>query len=600
MVIKVANITKINGKDVRDSAAVHMASLATIEANTTATTAHEIGSYFWLNEILYETTTAIAVGDTIIVGTNCKEAILGEDVADLKSQMVQQSNTFNAFAYAIEYITQFASGTYKWYSLALPNGTVLVLKTLDGSAYTNNELLLYSGYAGTQLGTIYPKINGDTATYTVDKDNVTYIRTGATWPKATLVYKSVDGFDAETKIERLNARENESITNIKHLFEFDFGDINGSGQVTTSKRRMATPTIQHYDFDIIIPKRDSYTLCALFRYGDGAASSPYFVGPINANHDYIIRAGMYFRLLIYNPDDISVITGDRYDNPVYNAFRAFNRNYCESYVHSGDNKANYLYNRNVRSVCHRGASRTAPENTLPAFIEARRYGFEWVEADVARTHDGVYVLLHDATIDRTSNGTGNISDLDYDDIKDLDFGSWFSPDGGVTYPYTGVKIPRLDEFLQLCRKIGLKARLDLNHAFTHEQIADVCGIVVRNGMKDYTEYVGYNVSTLETVKANIPTATLVLLASTVDATAVSNALSLKTDKNTVNITSQTNDSTAIGLCAAAQVPLEYWTAGNVAQIEALDPYITVVTVEDSYSGQALVAGYILYKSVIQY
>lgn len=91
-----ANITKINGKDVKDSTAVHMASLATIEANTTATTAHEIGSYFWLNEILYETTTAIAVGDTIIVGTNCKEAILGDDVADLKSQLDEVSEVYSS------------------------------------------------------------------------------------------------------------------------------------------------------------------------------------------------------------------------------------------------------------------------------------------------------------------------------------------------------------------------------------------------------------------------------------------------------------------------------------------------------------------------
>lgn len=81
-----ANIIKINGKNVKDSTAARMASLAPVEASTTATAAHAVGDYFWLGGTLYEATVAIAIGDTITAGTNCKAAVLAADVTDLKSQ----------------------------------------------------------------------------------------------------------------------------------------------------------------------------------------------------------------------------------------------------------------------------------------------------------------------------------------------------------------------------------------------------------------------------------------------------------------------------------------------------------------------------------
>ena len=67
-----ANIIQINGKNVKDSTAARMASLAPVEASTTATAAHAAGALFWLDGTLYEATAAIAVGGTITVGTNCK------------------------------------------------------------------------------------------------------------------------------------------------------------------------------------------------------------------------------------------------------------------------------------------------------------------------------------------------------------------------------------------------------------------------------------------------------------------------------------------------------------------------------------------------
>ena len=97
------------------------------------------------------------------------------------------------------------------------------------------------------------------------------------------------------------------------------------------------------------------------------------------------------------------------------------------------------YDLNVKAINHRGYSYESPENTIPAYIMSKDKGFTYVEGDVAFTKDNVAVLLHDNTIDRTSNGSGKITDFYYQELLQYDFGSWFSSE------YEGVKIPTFKE-----------------------------------------------------------------------------------------------------------------------------------------------------------
>ncbi|MCK7612114.1 glycerophosphodiester phosphodiesterase [Roseibium sediminicola] len=96
-------------------------------------------------------------------------------------------------------------------------------------------------------------------------------------------------------------------------------------------------------------------------------------------------------------------------------------------------------------VCHRGASLLAPENTLASLEKAIELGAGVVELDVRPSRDGVLYVMHDATVDRTTNGTGRISDLLSDDIDLLDAGAWFGPE------FEGERVPRLDRFLDVCK-----------------------------------------------------------------------------------------------------------------------------------------------------
>ena len=79
----------------------------------------------------------------------------------------------------------------------------------------------------------------------------------------------------------------------------------------------------------------------------------------------------------------------------------------------------------TRGICaHRGASETHPENTISAFREAIRLGAQMIEFDVALSKEGQLVLMHDDTIDRTTNGTGPVGNSTLAQLKELDAGSW--------------------------------------------------------------------------------------------------------------------------------------------------------------------------------
>jgi len=102
------------------------------------------------------------------------------------------------------------------------------------------------------------------------------------------------------------------------------------------------------------------------------------------------------------------------------------------------------------NLAHRGASVLAPENTIEAFRLATEAGAGGLELDVHMTRDGHIVVIHDATVDRTTNGIGAVSEMTLDELRRLDAGHNFSPDGGPTRPYRGrgVRVPTLVEVLR--------------------------------------------------------------------------------------------------------------------------------------------------------
>lgn len=110
-----------------------------------------------------------------------------------------------------------------------------------------------------------------------------------------------------------------------------------------------------------------------------------------------------------------------------------------------------------RQFGHRGAKGTHPENTLVSFQAAVEAGAEGFELDVHRTADGEIVVIHDDTLDRTTDETGNVRDRTLDELRQLDAGFRFSPDDGGTFPFRGlgITIPTLQEVCETFPKIPL-------------------------------------------------------------------------------------------------------------------------------------------------
>lgn len=106
---------------------------------------------------------------------------------------------------------------------------------------------------------------------------------------------------------------------------------------------------------------------------------------------------------------------------------------------------------------HRGFSSIAPENTMPAFVAAVKAGYSMIEVDLVQSSDGVQFCLHDATINRTSNGTGTASQMTAAQLESYDFG--YPAKFGAQY--SGTKIPTLEEFLIFCKKNNIYAELDI-------------------------------------------------------------------------------------------------------------------------------------------
>ncbi len=106
-------------------------------------------------------------------------------------------------------------------------------------------------------------------------------------------------------------------------------------------------------------------------------------------------------------------------------------------------------------IGHRGVASYAPENTLEGIHTAADMEVEWVELDVKLTKDQVPILFHDETLDRTTNGSGPVAETNYDDIRQLEAGSWFGES------FAGIRIPTLEEAIEVLIDRDLGVNLEI-------------------------------------------------------------------------------------------------------------------------------------------
>jgi len=149
-------------------------------------------------------------------------------------------------------------------------------------------------------------------------------------------------------------------------------------------------------------------------------------------------------------------------------------------------------------TAHRGASYVAPENTLSAMAAAVEAGAEFAELDVGLTRDGQVVLMHDRTVDRTTNGTGDLGDFSLDELRALEAGSWFSEE------FDGEPIPTLREVIQFARG-RLKLNIEIKTSREEPTIAAAVVDIIRSeGFGEDCMVTSFSRETVEEVKRIAP------------------------------------------------------------------------------------------------
>jgi len=126
-------------------------------------------------------------------------------------------------------------------------------------------------------------------------------------------------------------------------------------------------------------------------------------------------------------------------------------------------------------IAHQGGEELRPSNTMPAFEHAVELGVDMLEMDIHQTKDGVLILMHDDTVDRTTDGSGSIKEMMLAEIKALDAGHYWTDDEGATYPYRGqgIMVPTLEEIFQAYPDMPMNIEIKQNSPSIVEPFCDL-------------------------------------------------------------------------------------------------------------------------------
>lgn len=408
--------------------------------------------------------------------------------------------------------------------------------------------------------------------FSIDNQNAAYMRI-STWQNNYFEVKLVSTVNANAK----NVLENVAITG---------GYISSNGGISDP-----SPTTKEIVSDFIFIKGDD---SIHFHIEVNAENDPWmamafynenktFIGERLANNkgNLLLNNRRFLDMIATVPDNASFVRVScrTYDNATYSAYVGSKGLVLDVFNNHLETALSTIRNLDIEGNCnavnHKGFSLVAPENTLPAFLLSKKMGFSKVECDVALTADYVPVLLHNDTIDATSNGKGRIDKLTWDQVKDLDFGSWKSS------AYAGTHIPKFEEFMELCHDVGLHPYIELKNSatFAQEDIDEIVSIVNKKGMRGKCTYISISDTYLSYVKNADSEARLGYVVPVVNSAVITQCQNLQTSENEVfvdcNYVGLTDEH--VEICAIHNIPIEVWTVNDISTIRGLSPYVTGVT-----------------------
>lgn len=233
-------------------------------------------------------------------------------------------------------------------------------------------------------------------------------------------------------------------------------------------------------------------------------------------------------------------------------------------------------NGELKLIAHRGFRAIAPENTIPAYQRAGEAGYWGAECDIYRTTDGVWVLMHDDTVNRMTDGKGKVEKKSYEELKEYTIDNGNSVDS-----YYDTKIPTLDEYLAECERTNLTAFIELkgkNNIDYYSEIIDTA-----KKYKVSVVYIAFGADNLKAIRKLDDKSQMFFLVGKIDDNAIKTAKELGNCGVNFNASEKDNfknDGAAIKKISEEGLPSAAWTVDDIETVETLVGYgVTYITTD---------------------
>lgn len=218
----------------------------------------------------------------------------------------------------------------------------------------------------------------------------------------------------------------------------------------------------------------------------------------------------------------------------------------------------------VNLIAHRGFSAEAPENTQASIRLAGQIGFYGCEFDVFPSSDGVWVVMHDDTIERMTNGSGKITDFTYDQLKQ------FKIDSGnnIDKYYPGLSICTLEQALDICKQYGLTPYIEIKQGYS-DAIANLINMVKDKGMENKSVIISFDYPCLQDVRNLTKTIPLYYLVEDIKTEDIQKAKDLGNTGIDFQVNNRANTAEQVALVTNAELPACSWTVDTIKEAESL-------------------------------
>lgn len=203
-------------------------------------------------------------------------------------------------------------------------------------------------------------------------------------------------------------------------------------------------------------------------------------------------------------------------------------------------------------IAHRGASGTCPENTLAAFRHAQALGADMIELDVQLARDGNVVVIHDWTLDRTTDGSGPVGARSLAELRALDAGAWFASAFG------GERIPTLAEVLA---EVRIPVNVELKPLGDDGLEAAALAVVEMAGALPRVVFSSFELAALERLRARSRAASLAVLWET-DSMEEAIRHMERVDARALHLRKDAATPSALGAAARRAIPVRVWTVNE--------------------------------------